>query len=230
VGSDFLVAPGEYSLDGQELLVAAATAQAQALVGDDLPQGQPARLFIPLLGRHQVENAAVAHAALLAARSRGLNLSQEQIAAGFRQVSWPGRFEVLRRTPPVVIDSAHNRDSACKLRQALADYFPDLPVILVFGASEDKDIQGMFAELLPYVRQVIVVKSFHPRAADPALLAEQVRQHGLEAQIVPDVADALGEALRLAAHSAVTLVAGSIFVAAGARIAWFNTWSKYEES
>jgi dihydrofolate synthase/folylpolyglutamate synthase len=142
------------------------------------------------------------------------------LCQGFAQARWPGRFEVLQRDPPVVVDSAHNRDSARKLRLALDDYFPGRPVILVFGASEDKDIHGMFAELMPRVQQVIATQSFHPRALEPERLIELAHQFGRPAKIVPDVAQALEEALQVAEPESMVLVAGSLFVAAGAREAW----------
>jgi dihydrofolate synthase/folylpolyglutamate synthase len=126
----------------------------------------------------------------------------------------------------VVLDCAHNRDSALKLCMALDDYFPGIAVVMVFGASEDKDVQGMFSELLPRVRQLIAVKSFHPRAMDPEILLDLAHQAGCPARIVQDVADALDEALRLAGQEAIVLVTGSIFVAAGARIHWFANRSK----
>ncbi len=66
---------------------------------------------IPLLGSHQVENAATAYTAL---KTSGIEISDEAIQKGFSRVKWHARFELLRRQPPVIIDSAHNRDSACR--------------------------------------------------------------------------------------------------------------------
>jgi len=182
----------------------------------------PLLLTIPLLGHHQVENAATAYAALRAARANGITVSDADIQSGFAQVYWPARFEILQREPPLVIDSAHNPDSALKLRLTLDEIFPDRPVVLVFGASEDKDIGGMFAELLPRVRQLIVTQSFHPRASDPAHLQELAQGYGREVILVPKVEDALDEALRLAGKSALVLVTGSIFIAAAVRETWFK--------
>jgi dihydrofolate synthase/folylpolyglutamate synthase len=179
-------------------------------------------LTIPLLGYHQVENAATAYAALRTARDQGLHLSEEEIRTGFRNASWSGRFEILQRHPAVIIDSAHNRDSALKLRLALDDYFPGQPVVLIFGASEDKDIHGMFAELLPRVSQVVATRSIHPRAVEPEKLVELAHQFGRPAVVTESVEAALEEALRLAEKEAVVLVAGSIFVAAGIRDAWLE--------
>jgi dihydrofolate synthase/folylpolyglutamate synthase len=142
------------------------------------------------------------------------------IRQGFAIASWPGRFEVLRRNPPVVVDSAHNRDSASRLKQALDDYFPGLPVVMVFGASEDKDIAGMFAELNPLVQEVVATKSFHPRAIAAERIREIASQFGKPVKIVEDIPEAVEEALRLAGETRLVLVTGSIFVVAATREAW----------
>jgi dihydrofolate synthase / folylpolyglutamate synthase len=175
------------------------------------------RFHIPLLGFHQVENAATAYAALKTAEKYGLSLSQEAYARGFAEVKWPGRFEILRRNPPIVIDSAHNRYSALRLRQALDDYFPGLPIVMVFGASEDKDVEGMYQELLPRVRQVITTQSVHPRAYDANQLVDLAHRSGRSAKAIVPIEDALSEALREAGNEAVILITGSVFVAAAAR-------------
>ncbi len=188
---------------------------------------QPVELHIALLGAHQVENAATAYAALQVARRRGLGIPAQAIADGFRQTTWPGRFEILQRDPPVVIDSAHNRDSAHKLRQALDEYFPELPVILLFGASEDKDIAGMFAELLPRASHLVVTKSIHPRAAAPETLKDLAAQYACPVTIVEELEDALDKTVHLAQGRALVLVTGSIFVAAGCRESWYKRVDKH---
>ena len=223
VGRDYLFAPVAHSLENQTLLVWPASDQGRLdafIESGDVQDWEPVRLTIPLLGHHQVENAATAYTALQVARQVGFMVSETAIRQGFGEVSWPARFEILQRYPPVIVDSAHNRDSAEKLRQALDDYYPGYPVVLVFGASEDKDIHGMFAELLPRVRQVVATKSVHPRAIEPEELVEMAHQFGRPARAVPQVEDALQEALGLAEGEAVVLVTGSIFVAASARQNW----------
>ena len=225
VGRDFLFAPVSHSLASQSMLVWETS--EQDLIDAYIESGgtqewEPTRLVIPLLGYHQVENAATAYAALQVSRKRGLAISDEAIRIGFSRTSWPGRFEVLSHHPLVVVDSAHNRDSALKLRLALDDYFPGKPVILVFGASEDKDIEGMFAELMPRVRQVIATQSYHPRAMETERLVEMVHRFGRPVKVVAAVEDALAEAVRLSENGAMVLVTGSIFVAAGARHTWYS--------
>lgn len=220
VGRDYLYAADSHSLDGQHFLV--WTPEEQPLVDEFIESAgrniwSPIRLKIPLIGFHQVENAATAFAALKTVEKFGVDLSQKAYQEGFSQVDWPGRLELLRRHPPVVIDSAHNRYSALRLRQAMDDYFPGLPILLVFGASEDKDIEGMFQELLPRVRRVITTQTTHPRAIDAHKLVELAHRSGRSAQAIVPIEDAFQVALEEAGDESVVLITGSIFVAAAAR-------------
>jgi dihydrofolate synthase/folylpolyglutamate synthase len=100
------------------------------------------------------------------------------------------------------------------------DYFPGLPVLLVFGASEDKDIEGMFQELLPRVYRVITTQSTHPRSMVADKLVEMAHRCGRSAEAIVPIEDALTAALNEAGREAVILVTGSIFVAAAAREIW----------
>jgi dihydrofolate synthase/folylpolyglutamate synthase len=225
VGRDWLFLPGGRDLNGQNLSVWSADEQPlmDAYVesaGDE--EWAPPRYWIPLLGYHQVINGAVAYASIQVAKDQGLEVSEEAIQEGFRGVSWPGRFQVLSHSPPVVVDSAHNRDSALKLRIALDDYFPGQPVMLIFGASAEKDISGMFAELIPRVSRLIVTQADHPRAADPADLADLARSHGLRVQIIESCAAALDHALAKARPDEVIIAAGSVFVVGEILAAWEN--------
>lgn len=225
VGRDILFSPVAHSLDGQSLIVWTDSEQKYAteyIESGNVTGWEPLRLYLPLLGYHQVENAATAFAALKTARENGLAISDEEIAHGFQNVSWPGRFEVLRRAPAVVVDSAHNPDSALKLRLALEDYFHGLPIILVFGASEDKDVRGMFRELLPRIRRVIATQSTHPRAMEAEKIVEMAHQFGVPAQAVLPVEAALLSALDLAGDESVVVATGSLFIAAAVRHAWFE--------
>lgn len=223
VGRDFLFAALTHTTQQQTMLV--WPAQDQPLMDEFSESGgrtvwQPVRLTIPLLGYHQVENAATAYATLQVARASGVRITEEAIFKGFSSVYWPGRFEFLQRTPPVVIDSAHNGDSALKLRLALDDYLPGLPIVLVFGASEDKDIHSMLSELLPRVRFMIATQSEHPRAIEADKLVEIARQFGTKAEAVLPFEKAMERALELADAEAGIVVTGSIFVAAAARDLW----------
>jgi dihydrofolate synthase/folylpolyglutamate synthase len=169
---------------------------------------------------HQLENTATAYAALDTFQNLALPLNRQAFQDGFAGTQWPGRFEVLDINPTVVVDCAHNRDSAARLRQTMLEYFPERRATLVFGASEDKDIAGMLGELAPITGQIILTRSFHPRAAEPDELAKQARDCGLPTRIVAEVADALEAALQSTNNNEVILATGSIFIATAVREAW----------
>jgi dihydrofolate synthase / folylpolyglutamate synthase len=210
VGKDVLYKTVSTSLQGQ-------TIQVWSADGNHNP---PLELTIPLLGNHQAANAATAYATLEIFNQRGLKVEHEALKRGFSNVFWPGRFEIVQLTPPVVLDCAHNRDSANKLRLTLEEYFPGMRVILVFGASEDKDIEGMFAELMPMVKELIAVKSFHPRAIDPDKLVDMAQSFGQPIACIEDISLAVEKALQMVGENDLVLVTGSIFVVAEARKFW----------
>jgi dihydrofolate synthase/folylpolyglutamate synthase len=164
-----------------------------------------------------VENAAIAYAAL---KVSGLEISDQAIQRGFAAVKWPARFEILRRQPPVVIDSAHNRDSARRLRETLDEYFPGMPVILIFCALEDKDISGMLEELKPRLERVVATRADHPRAPSVGWTAEQVQKAGIPVDAIEPVAEALERALALAGEQKLVLSAGSVAFAGEVSAAW----------
>lgn len=203
VGKDILFKRFSSSLDGQELEVT----HAQSTV----------RLKIPLLGAHQVENAAIAYAALKVSE---IPMNKAALQEGFSQVTWPARFEVLRREPPVVIDSAHNRDSSRRLRETLDEYFPDIPVILLFCALEDKDITGILEELKPRLESVVATRADHPRAPSAEWMADQVRKADIPVEAVSPVSAALERALDLAGTQKLVLSAGSVAFAGEVSSAW----------
>ena len=179
-----------------------------------------ADLSIPLLGHHQVQNGAVAYVALQSVSSRGLPIELRQIQQGLAATEWPGRFQVLAHEPAIVLDSAHNRESALKLRIALDDYFPGRQITMVFGASSDKDVRGMFLELAPRVSRVILTRANHPRSEDPETLARLARGFGFDAEVVEPVAAAMQHATEHANVEQVILATGSLFVIGSALAAW----------
>ena len=118
----------------------------------------------------------------------------------------------MRRNPPVVVDGAHNIDAARSLKKALRQYFDFERGILVMGASDDKNIAGVVAELVPIFDRVIVTRSRHPRAMAPAPLAAEFTRHGLKALIAEDVPSALSQALAMAGEKELVCLAGSLFI------------------
>lgn len=173
-------------------------------------------VWTPLLGDHQLENASVALAALELAGRRGLPVSREAIVAGFRDVSWPGRLQVLERRPLVIADGAHNPYSMTCLRQALSSHVPFRQALFVLGVSADKDVVGILRELALLGGRLIATRSRHPRASDPAQLAAEAARLGMDATSAPTVADALTRAREQAGPEDLICATGSLFVAAEA--------------
>jgi dihydrofolate synthase/folylpolyglutamate synthase len=105
---------------------------------------------------------------------KGYGVTPQSIADGLKQVRWPGRFQFIHTRPEIVIDGAHNPQSAHQLNMALRDYLKDRPQgrkTLVIGMSSDKDIGKVAAELAPLFSLVIATRSRHPRALDAERLA-----------------------------------------------------------
>ncbi|MEP7134252.1 MAG: folylpolyglutamate synthase/dihydrofolate synthase family protein [Chloroflexota bacterium] len=213
VGSEFFLVGKEVefelinsSLDGQSLHIT------------DSLRHSTLDLQLPLLGSHQLENAVTAYTAL---KTSGIPIPDEAIQKGFSQVKWRARFEIARREPPVIFDSAHNQDSFAKLNETLETYFPGKQVYLIFGASEDKNLPGMFAELKPKIKKLIVTRADHPRALEPEKIIELAKQAGLESEAVSPVESALMRALENSKKDgSIVLSAGSMFVTAEVMLAW----------
>lgn len=223
VGRDWLYSPGTRDLHGQTLHVWSSAEQPLMDAYVESSGGEewaPPRYWIPLLGHHQIVNGAVAYATIQILKGQGLKMNEDAIQVGFRETDWPGRFQILSTDPVLVVDAAHNRDSALKLRIALDDYFPGRPVTMIFGASADKDIPGMLIELVPRISRLIVTQADHPRASDPEDLARIAHSHGLKVEIVLPVEAALDRALEKMWNEGVVLATGSLFIAGEILSAW----------
>ena len=192
------------------------------LTGQAVRVRTPARshdLWVPLLGAHQAENAAVAVAAV---EALGLEVEEGAVARGLRDIEWPGRFQVVSTEPYVVLDGAHNPHSMSRLRQAVQDHLPPGRTVLVFGCSADKDLAGMVAELAPAVQEAVVCASRHPRAVPSSRLSEAFGAAGVPARAAPDVSSALAAAAAQAGAGDIILVTGSLFIVAEALEAWYG--------
>ncbi len=171
-------------------------------------------LSIPLLGDHQLENAACAVAAIEALQSTGLKIEYRDIVKGLDRISWPLRLQVLGRGPLLVIDGAHNVYSIKTLVSAIKKYFKYRRAIIIFGSSRDKDINGMACELQGLSGEFILTSSHHSRAAAPESLKRIFKQAGIKADTAETVQTALGRALARAGREDIIIATGSLFLAA----------------
>lgn len=225
--------PGRLGTQGQPLRGAAQTFVASCSQGTSELQGT---YTIPFFGEHQVTNAVTAIAALDLLRRNGTPLNSRQLHQGLAHVRWPGRFEILRPEPPLIVDCAHNGDSMAKLVAALEEWDPGREWTFIIGVSQDKDLAAMLRALAPLTKRLIVTQSSHARAMPSpevaALAAQILPQAGAplaEVEVTGDVAEALDSALNgVDAVNAPSLrgagdpicATGSIFVVADVREVW----------
>jgi dihydrofolate synthase/folylpolyglutamate synthase len=171
---------------------------------------------LPLIGRHQLDNAAAAVVACerFAARA-GIGLTPQHVRTGLGAVSWPGRMEVLSRKPLLIVDGAHNGDSAKRMVAALREHFGLARATFVFGTLAGKDVEGMAAAIAEAADHVYVTAWPGARAADPREAAEPFRAHDAPVTVLGSLAQALEAAMADAGGRGAVVVFGSIaFVAA----------------
>ncbi len=184
------------------------------------------RLTLPLLGRHQRLNAAVAVAALEALReATGLPITEEHVRSGLQGVRLRGRIEVLSEDPLIVLDVAHNPSSLRALRETLQARFPRRRVALLLAMSADKDLKGSLREILPIAERAVFTVTGQPRSASPHELLRLARalRPGLTGEAEPDLDRAFERALRhVEAHSEEELlcVTGSFYLAGEVARRW----------
>jgi dihydrofolate synthase/folylpolyglutamate synthase len=207
IGQDWRFQTGRTTRFGQDFLAS--------------PEGEPLRRYAtPLLGEHQVLNAVVALAALDAAARGGLTIPAMVREGGPLNANWPGRFEIVNERPWMILDAAHNGASAECLRETLLSVFPEArPRVMVFGASSDKDITGMFHALLPEIDHLLLAQAVHPRALEADSLAAKATEVGYAGSVeqIPVVDEALRRAQELVGPGGLILVTGSLFIVGEAR-------------
>ncbi len=175
------------------------------------------KLRLPLLGRHQLHNAATAVLAIEALAAHGVEVDAATLRRGLAGLRWPGRVDILRQRPLVVADGAHNRDSARALAQTMRDELGQREMMLVVGCSGDKDLDALAGELAPLATHVVATRSRHPRAMDPREIAAAFDERDVPATAIEPVGAAMDAALIQAGDNGCVLACGSLFVAAEAR-------------
>lgn len=187
-------------------------------------------VFLPLYGAHQAQNAAVALAAVeaFAGGDQSPPLDGDLVRAAFAEVTSPGRLEIIRRSPTIVLDAAHNPHGAEAVAAALEDSFTFSPLIGVIGVMADKDPEGILAALEPHLAHVVCTQNSTQRALPATRLAEIAREVFDDHQVTiePDLAAAIDQAAALAEAgeafgdglgSGAVLVTGSVVTVGEAR-------------
>jgi dihydrofolate synthase/folylpolyglutamate synthase len=206
---------------GTEMTVVGQEWQYQGTSHSLLITHTPAAAFIPantsfelaLAGDHQLENGAVALAALDSIKGHFPGITLAAARTGLAAVQWDGRLQTVHTAedhPTLLVDAAHNKHSAAKLSAALIKDYSFKNLWFIFGAPEDKEIPQMMDLLFPLAKGVIVAAADHPRAASPSLLAKIAQDQGFKAIPASSPANALRKAFDLAAAGDLICACGSI--------------------
>ncbi|MEV5407209.1 folylpolyglutamate synthase/dihydrofolate synthase family protein [Thermopolyspora sp. NPDC052614] len=208
----------EFGVLHRELAVGGQLLRLQGL------KGVYEEIFLPLYGEHQASNAVCALAAVETLAGTAEPLGEELIRQAFAGVRSPGRLEVVRRGPTVLIDAAHNMGGMEASLRALTESFSFNHLVGVVGMMADKDVPGMLDALEPVLSEVVVSKNSSPRAMDVGELAELARGvFGAErVHEVPRLDDAIDVAVGLADQvddlgGGAVLITGSVVTAGDAR-------------
>ncbi len=178
----------------------------------------PGSVRLALGGAFQAANLRLALGGVAALRALGWHLPDGAVAQGLEGATWPGRFEVVHRDPLVLVDGAHNADSARRLVEALAEAYPRRRVVWVVGFSSGKDVPGVLAALRAGGDVLVATRSYHPRALPPEEVARAAEEQGFSLVVeTEDVEAAWRVASRFTSDRALVCFTGSLFVVAEAR-------------
>jgi dihydrofolate synthase/folylpolyglutamate synthase len=175
------------------------------------PQSRFEHLPVPLPGEHQALNCGLALALLDQLKLQGMRIDDRQAIAGLRGVYLPGRMEMVRSDPRVLVDGAHNAASVQALMRAIGQHIPYDSMVLVFGCAADKDVAGMMDQIATGADKVIFTRAeSNPRAAAPRDLAEIYEERsGRVAQITENLRDAIQVANSAVSREDLICICGS---------------------
>jgi dihydrofolate synthase/folylpolyglutamate synthase len=177
-------------------------------------------LTLNLAGEHQIGNAALALAACEAlAQSDGVEIPEQAIIRALAETSWPGRLEIVRHSPEVILDGAHNLTAARALARHLRRQYADRPITLVVGILDDKPSEAILKELAPACRRMVVTQPKIDRANSAKRLSALAKTHFSDVTTIGDVASAVRHTLETSQENDVICIAGSLYVVGEAQTA-----------
>lgn len=172
-------------------------------------------LLLPLLGEHQLHNAALALETVSALRGRGWAIPEEAVCRGLAKTRWPARFELLCRAPLTILDGGHNPQCVRALADAIAAHLPGQRMTFLMGVLADKDYEDMIATVAPLARRFVCVTPDSDRAMPAGELAALLRSRGHEAVSCGTIPDGTRAALSYGDGPVVAF--GSLYMAGAVR-------------
>ena len=167
--------------------------------------------MLPLLGDHQLHNASVVLSIADTLIDLGWKITEEHIREGIRDVSWPGRFDIVSRDPLFIIDGGHNPQCIDALVKNIVDYLAGRRLIALVGVLADKDYGEMFRPVMEFVTEFVCVTPDNPRKLPAAELAEHLQRAGAQAVPCATVAEGVAKAKELAGTDGAVLCFGSLY-------------------
>lgn len=181
--------------------------------------GERKALELPLLGRHQLKNAAVVLGAVDVLTKNGWHISEQQLRTGLKTVTWPGRFELLRKAPVFIVDGGHNPQCIEALAKNIADYLPDMPITGLTGVMADKDYADMYRIVAPYITRFVTVTPCNPRALPAEKLADALARYGKPVTACGSVAEGVRTAIAQTEPNGAVVAFGSLYMVGDIRAA-----------
>ena len=184
---------------------------SHSLEGQVFHCGSRKELQLPLLGEHQLYNAAVVLKIMDVLQARGWKISEENIRTGLSRVTWPGRFDIAGHDPLFIIDGGHNPQCLDALMQNIRDYLADKKIIALTGVLADKDYGEMYRPVLPYIHEFVCITPPNERKLEAADLAQHLRRVGAVAEPAETIARGVAMAKEKAGSDGVVLCFGSLY-------------------
>ena len=184
---------------------------SHGLEGQVFDCGSRKALTLPLLGDHQLHNAAVVLSVMDTLIEKGWQVSEDHIRQGMRDVSWPGRFDIMRQDPLFIIDGGHNPQCIEALVKNIQDYLAGRKVIVLTGVLADKDYADMYKPVMPLVQEFVCITPPNPRKLDADLLAQYLTEAGATATPCDSVVAGVRTAMEKAGSDGVVLCFGSLY-------------------
>lgn len=169
-------------------------------------------LRLPLLGSHQLRNAATALTIIEAMRQRGWHITDTHIRAGLAATEWMGRFQVLHRQPLIVLDGGHNPQCMAALTENIRDYLPHRPLTVLTGVLGDKDFGRMYDGLAPLTARFVTVTPQNPRALPAEELAALLSRYSRPVTACSSIPEGISTALAQTPAEGAILVCGSLYL------------------
>ena len=185
--------------------------KSRSLFGQTFDCGERKDIELPLLGEHQMFNASVVLSIADALIEQGWKITEEQIREGLKQVTWPGRFDIVSRDPLFIIDGGHNPQCIEALVKNIRDYLTDRRVIALVGVLADKDYADMFRPVMELVEQFVCITPDSPRKMEADDLAAYLRGVGAKAEGCGEMIHGIRRCLELAGDDGVVLCFGSLY-------------------